>query len=93
MDAHAELHDPVRGKLVVSFRHQRLHRDRGFDGGDDARKLQQEAVAGIFDDPAAMIENHRVYRASMGLERGVRPCLVGAHHARIAGDVGADDGG
>jgi hypothetical protein len=28
----------------------------------------------------------------MSLERGVRTFLVGAHHARIAGDVSADYG-
>jgi hypothetical protein len=28
----------------------------------------------------------------LGLERGVRACLVDAHHARITGNVGADYG-
>ena len=81
------------GSWLVSLRHQRLHRDRGLDGADDARKLQQKAVAGVLHQPAAMIEDHRIDRAAMGLERGMRPRLVGAHHARIAGDVSADDGG
>ena len=83
----------VGGQMVVAFRHQRLHRDRGLDGADDAGKLQQEAVAGVLHEPAAMIEDDRVDRGAMRLERGVRPRLVGAHHARIAGDVSADDGG
>ena len=92
MDAHAELHDAVGGDVVVAFGHQRLHRDRGLDGADDARKLQQKAVAGVFHQPAAMIEDDRVDRGAMGLERGMRARLVGAHHAGIAGDVSADDG-
>jgi hypothetical protein len=29
----------------------------------------------------------------MGLEGGMGAGLVAAHHARIAGDIGADDGG
>jgi hypothetical protein len=28
----------------------------------------------------------------MGLERGVRPCLVNAHHPRVTRDVGANYG-
>ena len=88
-----ELHDAVGGQVVVSFRHQRLHRDRGLDGADDAWKLQQEAVAGVLHQPAAMIEDDRVDRGSMGLEGGMRARLVGPHHAGIAGDVSADDGG
>ena len=63
------------------------------DGSDDARKFQQEAVAGVLHHPAAMIEDDRVDRAAMGLEGGVRACLVGAHHARVAGDVSANYGG
>ena len=92
VDAETELHEAIRGKLAVPLCHQRLDRDGGLDRPDDARKLQQEAVAGVLHQPAAMIENDRVYRASMGLERGVGAFLVGAHHARIAGDVSADYG-
>jgi hypothetical protein len=90
VDAHTELHHSIRGKVVVPFRHQRLHRDRGLYRLDDARKLDQETVAGILYKPSAVIEDDRVYRASMGLERGVCACLVGAHHSRVTGDVGAD---
>jgi hypothetical protein len=90
VDAQTELHDPIGGDVVVSFRHQRLHLDGGLDGPDDARKLQQETVAGVLHDPAAMIEDDRVYRGSMGLERGVRALLVGPHHSRVTGDVSAD---
>jgi len=39
-----------------------------------------------------MIENYRIYRAAMGLERSVRTRLVVAHHSRVTGDVGADYG-
>ena len=92
VDAHAELHEAVGGKVMVSFRHQHLHRDRRLDGADDAGKFQQEAVAGVLHQAAAMIEDDRIDRGSMGLERGMRARLVGPHHAGVAGDVSADDG-
>jgi hypothetical protein len=92
VDAQTELHDPITGEVVIPFRHQRLHRDRRLDGSDDARKLQQETVAGVLHNTAAVIEDDRVGCASMSLERGVRTFFVGAHHARIAGDVSADYG-
>src|SRR6266849_8382595 len=78
--------------MAVPFCHQGLHCDRGLYGPHDARELQQETVAGVLHNSTAMIENYRVYRAAMGLERGVRTCLVGAHHSRVTGDVSADYG-
>ena len=91
VDAETELHDPVRRQLAVPLRHQRLHPDRGLDRAHDARKFQQETVAGVLHQPTAVIENDRIDRASMGLERGVGTRLVGAHHSRVACDVSADD--
>ena len=93
VDAEAKLHGAIGGQMVIALRHQRLHRDRGLGGADDRGELQQEAVAGVFDDAAAMIEDDGMDRAAMGLEGGMGAGLVGAHHARIAGDIGADDGG
>ncbi|MFK4535663.1 hypothetical protein ABIA00_003846 [Bradyrhizobium ottawaense] len=93
VDAEAELHGAVGRQMVVALRHQRLHRDRGLGGADDRRELQQEAIAGVLHDAAAVIEDDRVDRAAMGLEGGMGAGLVAAHHARIAGDIGADDGG
>ena len=40
----------------------------------------------------AVIEDDRIDRRPVRLERGVRTRLVGPHHAGIAGDVSADDG-
>ena len=56
-------------------------------------KYHQKAVTGVLYDPAAMIEDDRVYCASMGLEGGMRSRLIGAHHAGVTGDVRADYGG
>src|SRR5258705_9380865 len=78
--------------MAVAFCHQCLHRDRGLQGPYDAWELQQETVAGILHNSTAMIENYRIYRAAMGLERGVRTRLVGAHHSRVTGDLSADYG-
>ena len=74
------MHVAIGRQLVVSLGHQRLDRDRRLGGADHARKLQQKAVAGIFDDTAAMVENDRMDRAAMGLERGVGSGLIRAHH-------------
>ena len=92
VDAHAELHGSIGGQVLIALRHHHLHRNRGLDGADDRGKLQQETVAGILHQAAAVIEDDRVDRGAMGLERGVRPRLVGPHHAGIAGDVSTDDG-
>ena len=81
VDAEPELHDPIGGEVVVSLRHQRLHLDGSLDCPDDAGKLQQETVAGVLHELAAMIEDDRVDRGSMRLERGVRTLLVGPHHS------------
>ena len=64
------------GRWLVPFDHQRLHRDRRLDRADDARKLQQETVAGVLHEPAAVIEDDRMDRAAMRLEGGVRAFLV-----------------
>ncbi len=90
--AKPELHDPHGWQMSITFSHQRLHRHRGFDRTDDAREFQQKAIAGILHHPAAMIENDRVDGAAMSLERGMRTGLVRAHHARVTGHVGADNG-
>jgi hypothetical protein len=78
------------GNVVVSFRHQLLNLDGSLDCPDDARKLQQETVAGVLHQSAAMIEDDRVYRGSMGLEGRVGTLLVGPHHSRVTSDVSAD---
>ena len=70
-----------------------LHLGRRLDCADDAGKLQQETVAGVLHKSATVIEDDRVYRGSMGLERGMGARLVGAHQSRVAGDIGADYGG
>ena len=93
VDAEPKVHGAIRRELVVAFGHQPLHRDRGLGGADHARELEQEPVAGIFHDAATVIENDRMDRAAMGLERGMGSGLIGTHHARIAGDIGANDGG
>ena len=91
VDAETELHDPIGRQLLVPFRHQRLHPDRRLDRSHDARKFQQETVAGVLHQPAAVIENDRIDRASVRLERGVGTCLISAHHPRVTRDISADD--
>ena len=92
VDAEAELHGSIGGQVLVALRHHHLHRDRSLDGADDGGKFQQKTVAGVLHQPAAVIEDDRVDRGAMGLERGVCPRLVDPHHAGIAGDVSTNDG-
>jgi len=93
MDAETELHGTIGRQMIVALRHQHLHGKGGLDRPDDAGIFEQKAVAGILHDPAAMVENERIYRASMGFEGGMRSRLVGTHHAGVAGDVRANDSG
>src|SRR6516162_5731546 len=93
VDAEPEVHGAIGGQMVVAFRHQGLHGDCSLDGADHAREFEQKPVAGIFHDAAAVIENDRMDRAAMGLERGMGAGRVGTHHARVTGDVSTDDGG
>jgi hypothetical protein len=55
--------------------------------------IQKEPIAGVLHDAAAMVEDDGVDRTAMSLEDGVGAGLIGAHHARIPRDIGADDGG
>src|SRR5271165_469088 len=92
VDTESEMHGAIGGQMFVASRHEALHRDRGFSGADDARKLQEKSVAGVFDQTAAVIEADRVDGAAMGLEGGVRARLVGTHHAGVAGNICANNG-
>jgi len=73
VDCRHGISSPGRREAGCCARHQGLRRDGALDGPDDARKLQQETVAGVLYNPAAVIEEDRMERSSMGLERGVVP--------------------
>ena len=93
VDAEAKLHEPIRRQLAVALGHQRLDFDGGLERANDAGIFQKETVAGVFHQPAAVIEDDRIDRAAMGLEGRMRAFFVGTHHSGVAGDISANNGG
>jgi hypothetical protein len=81
------------GRPGVALDHQFLDRDRGFDGGDDGGKLQQQSVARRLDDAPAQARHDRPRRFAMLSDRKGRARLVLAHQPRVADDVGGEDRG
>ena len=61
---------------------------------DHARELHQHAVAGRFDDAAAVLPDLWIDElAAMRLEALQRPFLVRAHQPRVACHIGGEDRG
>ena len=82
------------GPSLLVLEHGLLHFDRGLHRFRSARKLDQGAVAHQLDDPAAMAGNDRLdHLLAQRLEAGQRTGLVLLDQARIADNVGCDDGG
>ena len=48
------------GVAGIALGHPALHRDRAGDGVDDARELDQHAVAGGLDDAAVVLGDLRI---------------------------------
>ena len=93
VDADA-IDDTLRlGNVGVALDHQRLDRDRAFDGGDDGGKLQQQPIARRLDDPAPKSRHDRPRRLAMLAHRLRRARLVLAHQSGIADDVDGHDRG
>src|SRR5437016_10819173 len=55
-----ESDEAVGSDLGIALRHTALHGQRAAHGVDDARKLDQDAVAGGLDDAAAMHRDGRI---------------------------------
>jgi hypothetical protein len=77
----------------IAGAHLQLHLDRTAHGGDDAGELDQEAVAGGFDDTTAMLGDFRIAElAPNRTQRRQRALFVLAHQPRIAGDIDRQNG-
>jgi hypothetical protein len=71
-----------------------LHLDRAANGINDARKLGEEAVAGILHYPAVVLPDLRLNQLpEVRLEALVRPLLIRAHQTRIPRRIGGEDSG
>jgi hypothetical protein len=79
----------VFGRFGIALSHPALDLDGTAHSINNARKLSKETVAGILDDAAAVLRDLRVDQLlEMRLQPLVRPLLIRAHQARIAGHVG-----
>src|SRR5262249_55342258 len=92
VDPDAESDVPLLGYFRLAVNHPTLHLDRTAHGIHDTRKFREQAVAGVFDDPAVMLADLRIHQlAQMRLEPFVRTFLIGAHQPRVAGNVSGQD--
>ena len=77
VDADAEPDAPFLGHLGLAVGHPSLDFESTSDGVNDARKLGQEAIAGILYDPAPVLRDLRVDQLpEMGLQPLMRALFV-----------------
>jgi hypothetical protein len=70
-----------------------LNRDRASHGIDGARELDQYTVAGGLDDAAPMGSDCRINDlAPMRFQSCERADFISTHQARVAGDIGCENG-
>ena len=89
IDANPE-HDPLMlGRPAVPLFHALLHRHGAGNCFNDARELDQNAVAGGLDDAAFVFGDFRIEQlAAMVAQTRQRAGLVLAHQAAVASDIG-----
>ena len=92
MDADPEVDPPVWRQRGIAFRNGRLQLGRATHRVDDARKLDQQPIAGGLDNPAPMAGDLRVDDfGAQRLESAKRALLVGLDQPRIARDIGREN--
>jgi hypothetical protein len=91
--------DPKRNPLSlrypgIAFEHPPLHSERAGDRFDDARELDQKAIAGRFDDAPAMVADFGVDQFSpMRFQPREGVFFVGLHEPAVARDIRGENGG
>src|SRR5580704_6629277 len=94
IDADAQFDAVLRRDTRVPLGYRLLHRDRAAHRIDDAGKFPQQAVAGGFDDAAAVLGDFRIEKlAAQRLEAFERAFLVRPHQPRIPRHIGGEDRG
>jgi hypothetical protein len=82
------------GNLRIAIDQRALQLDGAAHRVDDAGEFRQNAVAGGFDDAAAVLPDFRVdEQTADALQPFERPLLVRSHQPRIAHDIGGEDSG
>jgi hypothetical protein len=88
---------PISPKMIsspISIGHSPLDLGRTPNGIDRALELDQEAVAGVLDDAAAVLGDLRLdYLPEMRFDPLVRALLIHPHQTRIPRHVGGEDCG
>ena len=94
MDADAKLDTAVCRNVAASVSDLLLDLDRAAQRIDDAGELDEEAIAGSFDQPTAMCGDRRInHFRSDRPQPTKRSFLVKPDQAGIAGDIGCQDRG
>jgi hypothetical protein len=76
----------------VALDHAALNVHGAANGIDHAGKFNQHAVAGGFDNAAAVFSDTGIDQlAAVRLERGMGPHLIGAHQAAVTNHIGGQN--
>jgi len=93
IDAHAKFDALLCRYRGIAGDHLPLHLDRTAHRIDDAGELDEEAVAGGFDDATAMLGDFGIAKFTANRsQRCERALFVLAHQPRIAGDIDRKNG-
>src|SRR5712671_7547896 len=83
-----------RWRNGIALGHLALHSDRATYRVDDARKLDQHAVAGGLDHAPAMLRDLGIDQsASMRLQSRKGAFLIRTHEPAVTGDIRGENGG
>ena len=94
IDADAEIDLLIVGQAGIARGHPALNFGSASHGIDDTGELDEQAVPHQLDDAALVLGDLGLDElGAMGTKAGERAFLVGAHEARVANDVRAEDRG
>ena len=94
VDADAKINATVDRQVRVALGHRALHCDHARHRVDDARELEQQAIAHGLDYATAVLANRWIDQLrAVSPQGGQCAGLVRAHQPHIAGNIGRDDGG
>ena len=94
VDSDAEFDSPVLGHVSVAGRHGLLHGAGTLDRIHDARKFDEHAIAGEFDDATRMPADLRLDELGLVLLQALQGTnLIGPHQPAVADDIGSHDRG
>jgi hypothetical protein len=93
VDTDAEFDPTIFRNVGVAFSQSTLDFYSAAHSIDCARKFDQNAITGGFDDAAPMLRNLGINEfATAGLECGESAFLVNAHQAAVTSDISSEDG-